>query len=96
MNIQEMRENVMCGKWGVSDTLSILDKLKHLEAENDKTCEWKEDEDGIYATSCGQDYCYELPLQDCPDVIYCQHCGKKIVAIPYKSDVVWEEPEVLK
>jgi hypothetical protein len=42
------------------------------------TCEWKEDPDGFWDTSCGHAYSFEAgnPCEDSFD--YCPYCGKKI------------------
>ena len=57
-------------------------ELERVKAEKEKVCEWQSDSDGIYHTSCGEEYCYECELNECPSTIYCQHCGKKIKEIP--------------
>ncbi len=48
-----------------------------------ETCEWKEDEDGVYETSCGDHRMYEIsvgtPKEN--DMAFCPFCGRELVEI---------------
>lgn len=61
-------------------------ELMELREKADQTCEWKQDEESLWETSCGESFYFEdggLKENHCT---YCHHCGKKIVEIAYKSD----------
>ena len=67
-----------------------IDSLKvQLEAIKSEKCVWRENEDGIWDTACGQDYVFDgyavQKPSDCGQ--YCSNCGKKI------EDVSFEEIE---
>jgi uncharacterized small protein (DUF1192 family) len=66
----------------------LRSELERVKAENEKVCEWQSDSDGIYHTSCGEEFYYECELNECPSTIYCQHCGKKIKEIPAAPEEV--------
>lgn len=63
-----------------------MDIARKAESE---TCKWRENEDGIWNTECGQDYVFDgyasQKPSDCGQ--YCSNCGKRI------KDVCFEESE---
>ena len=75
-------------KDAMREITSLRAELERVKAENEKVCEWQSDSDGIYHTSCGEEFYYECELNECPSTIYCQHCGKKIKEIPAAPEEV--------
>ena len=59
--------------------------VKKAEAEK---CVWRENEDGIWDTACGQDYVFDgyatQKPSDCGQ--YCSNCGKKIEDVSFEGN----------
>ena len=49
------------------------------------SCEWKDDEDGLVETSCGETYCFDFTWTE--HVRYCQGCGG-VVTLPEANSVL--------
>jgi hypothetical protein len=52
-----------------------------------ESCSWVEDADGVWQTSCGESWLYSdggTPEENRAQ--FCHHCGKPIVATPYRDD----------
>ena len=46
-------------------------------------CEWDEDENEVWTSSCGQEYIYTSPVD--LDFGFCPYCGKELVYIRYDA-----------
>ncbi len=50
-----------------------------------EVCEWKEDEDGNWGTSCGNLYCIIEGMPKENGMKFCCYCGKLLKEIAYKE-----------
>ena len=50
---------------------------------SDDHCCWKEDEDGVWDTDCGNNHLFiaDGPIEN--NAKFCCYCGKSIMALPY-------------
>ena len=63
-----------------------IDSLKvQLEAIKSEKCVWRENEDGVWNTACGQDYIFDSYVAQKPSDSgqYCSNCGKKIEEVSF-------------
>ena len=83
------------GKTGYSDTEEMAGLIgtinRHFESVPNNVipdpCTWTYDDDYDYFdTSCGQAYVYDAGTLEENGVIFCQHCGRKIVEIEPEAD----------
>lgn len=53
---------------------------------SDEACSWKEDEDGTYATDCGEEFMFidGTPTENL--VKFCCYCGRPCLDVPYKEE----------
>lgn len=56
-----------------------------------KQCEWKEDEDGNWSTSCDQIMVFEYAKPFEQGYKFCHHCGKPIKFIEYTAPKMEDE-----
>lgn len=76
----------------VCDAINLAHHAAVREAERKAiealrgTCEWKEDSDGNWDTSCGQTFCVEDGTPADNGYEFCQACGGGLKEIPYKEE----------
>jgi len=51
--------------------------------EKDRTCRWREDEDGIWDSGCGRTWEFDDGGPKANRCNFCMGCGKPVVEIPY-------------
>lgn len=57
-----------------------LDRLADLiEPEPERTCEWHQDENGLYHTSCGEIYETIAGTREENGIMFCPYCGREVV-----------------
>lgn len=66
----------------------IVKALTHLNANDvdgleEKTCNWREDEDNIWHTGCDDAFEFNANGPDENRCKFCLYCGKPIIAIPF-------------
>lgn len=58
----------------IREVIKRLKEGEQLEAENNRKCKWKPDEDGIYDTECGGRFEFEEGGPKENRTKYCQYC----------------------
>ena len=53
---------------------------------SNEACSWKEDEDGIYTTDCGEAYILIDGTPTENHFKYCSYCGRRCLDVPYKEE----------
>jgi len=51
-----------------------------------KTCQWSEDSDGNWDTSCGETFVFEHGGPKENKARWCQYCGGELVAVPHPQN----------
>jgi len=57
----------------------------HHHQDACKRCDWKQDEDGNWDTSCGQCMCFEYAPPNEQGYRFCHHCGLTINFIKFNE-----------
>lgn len=57
-----------------------------LIAERDATCTWREDDEGVWQTECGDAFEFTTDGPEENNVKYCCYCGKWIVVVKYEPE----------
>lgn len=52
----------------------------------DETCEWKQDDDGIWDTECGNRFEVMEGTQHENQMNYCPYCGKSLREVKYEAE----------
>lgn len=65
-----------------------METLHQREEMITPQCEWKEDSDGNWDTSCKQCMCFEHAPPFEQGYIFCHHCGLTINFINYTESLV--------
>lgn len=52
---------------------------KLIEPEPERTCEWRQDENGLYHTSCGEIYETIADTREENGIMFCPYCGREVV-----------------
>lgn len=50
-----------------------------IEPEQERTCEWHQDENGLYHTSCGEIYETIAGTREENGIMFCPYCGREVV-----------------
>lgn len=50
-----------------------------IEPEPERTCEWHQDENGLYHTSCGEIYETIAGTREENGIMFCPYCGREVV-----------------
>jgi hypothetical protein len=68
----------------IRDALNIALAKQPTEIYANPVCEWVEDADGCYETTCAHEFYFDGGMSD--DFIFCPFCGKSIINEPYSED----------
>ena len=69
-----------CGYYGVPlCTHRAICRALAAKAKPKGSCRWREDEDGVWATSCGQAWEFTDGGPAANRVRYCYHCGRVVM-----------------
>lgn len=76
----------------------LIDRQKTLMAElvnnssgNRNPCDWKQDDDGNWDTSCKQCMCFDYAPPFEQGYRFCHHCGKPIKFIEHEPEPPFED-----
>lgn len=50
-----------------------------IDPEPERTCEWHQDENGLYHTSCGEIYETIAGTREENGIMFCPYCGREVV-----------------
>lgn len=64
---------------GVFTKESVLHLADIIEPEPERTCEWHQDENGLYHTSCGEIYETIAGTREENGIMFCPYCGREVV-----------------
>lgn len=55
-----------------------------IEPEPELICKWREDENGLYHTSCGSTYETIADTREENGIMFCPYCGREVVDYGYR------------
>jgi hypothetical protein len=68
------------------DTLLCMvgDILDAIEAARAERCVWREDDESIWSTACGREWCTQENISPSElGATHCQFCGRPVEAVPF-------------
>jgi hypothetical protein len=65
---------------------AISEAANKFPALKEDFCEWQENENGAWVTSCGHNWGFPNGTPETNNVLYCHNCGGRVKTKPYFGD----------
>ena len=80
-----MSKNICdCGR--VYDSVSGVYACQDANHYEVATCEWQQDENGMWHTGCGNIFEFIVGTPTENEAVYCQYCGRRIKEVLYAEE----------